>query len=179
MGDSQGAGNPRPSARPEESLARSVLVNAIRSRAGHKGATVSVSEDDLSGLWEDLLDGLIRLTRYRLERGDILPGMEAAQDSSWPRTATDTSLRRRLLEDLIPASCEICGHEPHRPGECAGGTPGTWANCMCCIPPAEHARGTETSVCSACLHPAHPGGFCAVRRVDGLCPCEEGPRRRR
>lgn len=173
--------------KPGKLPVQAILMGAIRERAEYgrrKYGTVLMTEngrDALTDLWEELLDGLTYLTQLRLERGDVFPGMEDALEALVPGREADegdTARRRRLLAELIPASCKLCSHEPHRPGECTRDSVDGRTNCMCGIYRAEHERNVEESTCPACLHAVHPGDFCGVRQIDGPCPCEVGPRRR-
>lgn len=92
-----------------------LLIQAIRERAEHgrrkygRYLETDNGRDALQDAWEEALDLVTYLTQLRLERGDILPGMDPG-----PRTV-----------------CAQCGHEQH-PGRMCGVLQGN-VSCWCGI----------------------------------------------
>lgn len=115
--------------------------------------------DALQDAWEEALDLLTYLTQMRLERGHVLPGMEAVVDPQNRPRGPRADLVILDEANLIPSACGLCGHQPHVPGGCLDDSPSGRVSCSC------------GATCGHCRHAAHEPGHCRSQALNLGCGC--------
>lgn len=84
-----------------------IMIAAIEERRDHgirkygRPLETNNGRDALKDAWEEVVDLFAYLTQMRLERGDVLPGMEG------------------VFGAASGERCPGCKHEPHASGQCA------------------------------------------------------------
>lgn len=118
MADVRDPERDQPLPRPGGIPVQEVMIRAIEERREYGrrkyGRVLEThnGRDALRDAWEEALDLFTYLTQVRLERGDELPGTTKANPGPGLKSLG------QVLQELIPAHCPLCNHEPHVSGEC-------------------------------------------------------------
>lgn len=132
MGDVRDPERDQPLPKPGGLPVQEIMIQAIGERRKYgirkygRPLETHNGRDALKDAWEEALDLFTYLTQARLERGDILPGMDAEMSE-------EEHARSEVqgLDVLIPKNCPACAHEPHLPGHCRIDAPSGLINCQC------------------------------------------------
>jgi hypothetical protein len=160
MGDTRVPERDQPLPEPGKLPVQEIMIRAIGERREHgkrkygRALETHNGRDALKDAWEEALDLFTYLTQMRLERGDVLPGMDDLFGS--PESE---------------AQCSHCNHEPHYAGFCKAAPFGSL--CACDKGPLRKNRLDKLilSACPRCAHEPHVSGHCRVAAGPGRCGC--------
>lgn len=136
MADVRDPERDQPLPQPGRIPVQEVMIRAIEERRAYgkrkygRALETHNGRDALKDAWEEALDLFTYLTQVRLERGDVIEGMDGMTGSSEPAPLGEGgNSEARGLADAIPERCPLCRHEPHAIGRCR-----SWAlnlGCAC------------------------------------------------
>lgn len=125
MADVRDPERDQPLPRPGRIPVQEVMIRAIDERRAYgkrkygRALETHNGRDALKDAWEEALDLFTYLTQMRLERGDVIEGMESMAGSPEPAPLDEArSPEVRGLAEVIPERCPLCRHEPHTIGRC-------------------------------------------------------------
>lgn len=121
MGDVRDPERDQPLPKKGNLPVQQIMIHAIEERREHgirkygRALETDNGRDALKDAWEEALDLFTYLTQARLERGDVIEGMD----------------RLKGHPELIPESCLVCNHEPHVAGRCRSQALNLGCGCLC------------------------------------------------